>query len=79
MLQLTRQYDPQAVVQALEEAAAQKAFGAEYVAHLLRQQQNPRPLQPPLQLKDPRLNELATDPLSLLEYDAFIVRERKKP
>ncbi len=79
LLELTRQYDPQAVVQALQEAAAQKAFGAEYVAHLLRQQQNPRHLQPPLQLKDPRLNELATDPLSLLEYDAFIFRERKKP
>jgi hypothetical protein len=30
----------------------------------------------PLQLRDPELNQLATDPLSLLEYDAFIVEAR---
>jgi hypothetical protein len=33
-------------------------------------------VQPPL-LKDPELNELATDPLSLAEYDAFILQSRK--
>ena len=30
-------------------------------------------------LRDPLLNELATDPLSLLEYDAFILTSGKEP
>jgi hypothetical protein len=35
-------------------------------------------VQPPLRLQDPQLNELATDPLSLAPYDAFILRSRKE-
>ena len=46
--------------------------------NILRQQQMPRDVQPPLRLKDPALNELATDPLSLAEYDGFILRSRKE-
>ena len=34
--------------------------------------------QPPLQLRDPELNQLTTDPLSLLDYDAFILKARKE-
>jgi hypothetical protein len=34
--------------------------------------------QPPLRLRDPLLNELATDPISLLEYDAFILESGKE-
>ena len=54
-------------------AQAARAFGADYIANILRQQQSPRDVQPPLCLKNPELNELATDPLSLLSYDAFIL------
>jgi hypothetical protein len=32
-----------------------------------------------LVLRDPLLNELVTDPLSLLEYDAFILKPGKEP
>lgn len=59
--------------------AAARAFGADYIANILRQQQSPRNPQPPLRLRDPRLNDLATDPLSLLEYDAFILDSGKEP
>jgi predicted component of type VI protein secretion system len=55
-----------------------RAFGADYVANILRQQQSPRQTQPPLRLRDPRLNDLATDPLSLLQYDAFILDSGKE-
>jgi len=79
LLQLVRDYGPQAVAAAIEKAYAARAFGADYVANILRQQQSRRTLQPPLRLKDPELNELATDPLSLLDYDAFILRPRKEP
>src|SRR5438132_815813 len=70
LLTLIREYGPDAVAAALAKAHAAGAFGADYIANILRQQQSRRDVQPPLCLKDPALNQLATDPLSLSEYDA---------
>ena len=56
---------------ALAKAHAARAFGADYIANILRQQQQRREVQPPLRLKDPALNELATDPLSLAAIRRF--------
>ncbi len=78
LLDLARAYRPEQLAAALEKALASRAFGADYVAHLLRQMESPREPQPPLQLRDPELNQLATDPLSLLDYDAFILEARKE-
>jgi transposase len=78
LLTLIRDYGPDAVALALQKARAASAFGADYIANILRQQQTRRDVQPPLQLKDPALNQLATDPLSLADYDAFILRSRKE-
>ena len=78
ILDLVRQYGPEPVAAAIEKASAAHAFGADYIANILRQQQSPRHPQPPLRLRDPRLNDLATDPLSLLEYDAFILDSGKQ-
>ena len=75
---LVREYGPEAVSAALAKAHAARAFGADYIANILRQQEQRREVQPPLRLKDPALNELATDPLSLAQYDAFILRSRKE-
>jgi transposase len=77
LLDLLRYYPPESVAAALQKALSARAFGADYIANILRQQQSPREPQPPLRLKDPELNELATDPLSLLDYDSFILRSRK--
>lgn len=77
LLELIRQYGPEAAAGAIAKASAAHAFGADYVANILRQQQSPRRPQPPLRLRDPRLNELATDPLSLLAYDAFILEGKE--
>jgi hypothetical protein len=79
LLELIRQYGPEAVAGAVAKAYAARAFGADYVANILRQQQAPRRPQPPLRLRDPQLNELTTDPLSLLAYDAFILESGKEP
>jgi len=76
---LIREYGPEAVASALAKAHAARAFGADYVANILRQQQQRRDVQPPLRLRDPALNDLATDPVSLAQYDAFILRSRKEP
>jgi hypothetical protein len=78
LVELVRDYGPEAVASALEKAYAASAFGADYIANILRQQQARRDIQPPLRLKDPELNELTTDPLSLADYDAFILRSRKE-
>ena len=78
LLELVRDYGPDSVAAALEKAYAARAFGADYIANILRQQQVRRDMQPPLRLRDPELNELATDPLSLAGYDAFILRSRKE-
>jgi transposase len=79
LLELIRQYGPDDVADAIGKAAEARAYGADYVANILRQQRSPRRPQPPLRLRDPLLNELATDPISLLEYDAFILDARKEP
>src|SRR5580700_9642005 len=79
LLELIRQYGPEDVADAIGRAASARAYGAEYVANILRQQRSPRRPQPPLRLRDPLLNQLATDPISLLEYDAFILESGKEP
>jgi transposase len=78
LLALFRAYRPEQVAEALQKALAARAFGADYVANLLHQIASPREPQPPLQLRDPELNQLTTDPLSLLDYDAFILKDRKE-
>jgi hypothetical protein len=79
LLALVREYNPDEVCSALIKAQAAGAFGADYVANILLQEHSPREQQPPLRLKDSRLNELATNPLSLLEYDALILQKRNQP
>jgi transposase len=79
LLTLVRDFGPDAVAAAVAKAHAASAFGADYIANILHQEQSRRDVQPPLRLKDPALNELATDPLSLAAYDAFILDSRKEP
>ena len=77
LLELVREYGPETVALALQKAHAAGAFGADYIGNILRQQQMQREVQPRLRLQDPQLNELATDPLSLADYDTFILHSKK--
>ncbi len=77
LLLLVREYGPDAVAAALTQAHAAGAFGADYIANLLLQQRIRRDVQTPLRFQNPQLNELATDPLSLADYDSFILRSKK--
>jgi hypothetical protein len=79
LLDLVRQYGPESVIAAIGKARRVGAFGSDYMANILLQEQAPRQLQPPLRLKDSQLNEISTDPLSLLDYDALILKQRSKP
>jgi hypothetical protein len=78
LFELIRDYGPEDVSAALEKAYAARAFGADYITNILRQQQTRREVQPPVRLRQRELNELATDPLSLAAYDAFILQSRKE-
>jgi hypothetical protein len=78
LFELIRDYGPEAVSDAVQKAHAARAFGADYVANILRQQNARREVQPPVRLRQPELNDLATDPLSLAGYDAFILQSRKE-
>ena len=77
LLDLVREYGPEAVAAALQKAHAARAFGADYIANILHQQQRQRAVQPRLRMQDPQLNELATDPLSLADYDTFLLHSKK--
>lgn len=74
--ELCRQYGPDAVSSAIEKAQSCGAFGADYIKNILLQEQSPRQIQPPLQLNNERLNSIATDPLTLLDYDSLILSQR---
>jgi hypothetical protein len=78
LVDLIRDYGPEAVASALSKAHAAGAFGADYIANILRQQQTRREVQPPLRFQQSELNELTTDPVSLADYDAFILCSRKE-
>ena len=43
LFELIRQYGPEGVASAIEKASAARAFGADYVANIVNQQQAPRP------------------------------------
>lgn len=73
LLLLVRDYGADNVRNAIQRAQAAKAFGADYIANLLRQDLAPRSTQPPLRLKDSALLKLVPEPLSLLEYDALLL------
>jgi transposase len=79
LIDLVREYGPDPVRAALERAHQAQAFGADYVANILYQNFTSRRPQPRLTLKDPQLNQLVTDPVSLDEYDELILTRRKTP
>jgi len=76
LLELCRQYGPEAVSSAIEKAQSVGAYGADYIKNILLQEQSMRQIQPVLHLKDSRLNNIVTDPLSLLDYDSLILSQR---
>jgi len=65
LFELIRDYGPEAVAGAVQKTHTARAFGADYIANILRQQQGRREVQPPVRVRQPELNDLPTDPLSL--------------
>ena len=78
LLDLIRLHGSEDVARCLIKALHARAFGADYVANLLRQHLSPRQVQPRLRLNNPDLNQLATDPLSLAAYDTLLLAPERK-
>jgi hypothetical protein len=75
LLELVRRYDPEPVRLALEKALSAQAWGVDYITNILLQQAHPCSDQPPVILQNKQLALLIPDPISLLEYDAFLLKE----
>jgi transposase len=76
LLELVDSYGPEAVREAVTRTQSAGAYGADYVAYLLWQERHPRDPQPPLRLKDDRLNQLAAPPTRLEDYDQVVLTQR---
>ena len=71
LLELIRQYGPEAVAAAIEKAAAARAYGADYLSNILRQQQCPRREQPPVRLRDPPAERSRNRPALVADLRRF--------
>lgn len=78
LLALKDQYGTPSLFFALEKALKHKAMGAEYIENILYQEMTPQNTHPPVKLKDEALNRIRLNEPSLADYDAFILKRRKK-
>jgi len=78
LLCLKDEYGTESVIQAIKKALAHRAYGAEYIENILYQEMAPKNQHQPVKLKDQALNHIRLTEPSLAEYDAYIVKRRKK-
>jgi hypothetical protein len=79
LIALKDEYGSTALCQAIEQATAHNAFGADYIENILYQQMSPQRIHPPVRLSREPLNHIRLEEPSLAEYDAFVVRRNKTP
>ncbi len=78
LLDLKDQYGAQSLSWAVLKALQHKAYGADYVENILHQKMNPKNQHPPVQLKNEALNRIRLSEPTLNDYDAIILKRRKK-
>jgi len=78
LLCLKDEYGALSVIQAIKKALDHKAYGADYIENILYQEMTPKNHHQPVKLKDQALNQIRLTEPSLAEYDAYIVKRRKK-
>ena len=77
LLALKDEYGSTALCDAIEQATAHNAFGADYIENILYQQMSPQRTHTPVRLSEDALNHIRLEEPSLAEYDAFIIRRNK--
>lgn len=78
LLLIKDRYGSEAVIYALTQSMACKAWGADYVENIVHQQMAPKNDHPPVKLKNQQLNRIRLNQPCLAGYDAHIIRRLKK-
>ncbi|MBT8407973.1 MAG: IS21 family transposase [Deltaproteobacteria bacterium] len=79
LLELKDEYGAHALEEAMKRADSHNAYGAHYIENILYQEMTPQRNHPPVRLKQDELNRIRLDEPCLAEYDAFVLKGRKKP
>jgi hypothetical protein len=78
LLQLKDEYGASALIHAMQRAMSHHAYGADYIENILYQEMTPKREHPPVRVNQENLNRIRLQEPSLAEYDAFIVKRRKR-
>ena len=78
LLELKDQYSVASLIDAIKKALAHRAYGADYIENILRQEHMPKKNHPPVKLKNDELNNIRLQEPSLADYDAYILKRRKE-
>ncbi len=78
LLSLKDEYGAVSVIYAIKKALVHKAIGADYIENILYQEMTPRKNHLPVRLKNQALNKIRLPEPSLAEYDAHVLKRRKK-
>ena len=78
LLSLKDEYGAVSVIYAIKKALVHKAIGADYIKNILYQEMTPQKSHPPVRLKNQALNKIRLPEPSLAEYDAHVLKRRKK-
>jgi hypothetical protein len=78
VLSLKDEFGSAAIIKAIQIAMAYNAFGAEYIENIVYQKMKPQKKHPPVKLKKDDLNPINLNEPSLAEYDAHVIKRRKK-
>jgi transposase len=78
IMPLIDEYGDSSVIIALNKALDLKLYGADYIQNILYQEMTPKTVHPPVKLKKDALNEIRLCTPNLEEYDALVLKKRKK-
>lgn len=77
LLGLKDEYGVAPLIFAIEKAISHKAFGADYIENILRQEMTPKRRHPKVKLKDDLLNRIRLKEPCLADYDSIILKRKK--
>jgi transposase len=77
LLALKDEYGSTSLIEAIKQASAHNAYGADYIQNILYQEMTPLRVHLPVKLSQQELNRIRLDEPSLAEYDTFAIKRRK--
>jgi transposase len=78
LLALKDGYGSYALIEAIKKATLHNAYGAHYIENILYQEMTPKRDHPPVKVKKENLNHIRLEEPSLAEYDALVIKRRRK-